>query len=88
MIEINQNHFCCRYKALAQQYQSMYPTLKIDIDGELLKLKVIKLKGNLKTFSCALCRSPCILFIIYVGFFAVYLFIFYLRTMLSRSSLW
>uniref|UniRef100_A0A3Q4H5G5 Adenylosuccinate synthetase n=1 Tax=Neolamprologus brichardi TaxID=32507 RepID=A0A3Q4H5G5_NEOBR len=31
--------FSERYKALAQQYQSMYPTLKIDIDGELLKLK-------------------------------------------------
>uniref|UniRef100_A0A668U3A4 Adenylosuccinate synthetase n=1 Tax=Oreochromis aureus TaxID=47969 RepID=A0A668U3A4_OREAU len=31
--------FSERYKALAKQYQSMYPTLKIDIDGELLKLK-------------------------------------------------
>lgn len=56
----------------------MYPTLKIDIDGELLKLKVIKLKGNLKTFSCALCRSPCILFIIYVGVFASFFILFFI----------
>ncbi|KAG7259805.1 hypothetical protein CRUP_032762, partial [Coryphaenoides rupestris] len=31
--------FSERYKVLAQQYKSMYPTLEIDIDGELIKLK-------------------------------------------------
>uniref|UniRef100_A0AAY4DMH8 Adenylosuccinate synthetase n=1 Tax=Denticeps clupeoides TaxID=299321 RepID=A0AAY4DMH8_9TELE len=31
--------FSERYKVLAQQYKSMYPTLEIDIDGELEKLK-------------------------------------------------
>lgn len=30
----------CRYKVLAQQYKAMYPTLEIDIKGELAKLKV------------------------------------------------
>uniref|UniRef100_W5NE90 Adenylosuccinate synthetase n=1 Tax=Lepisosteus oculatus TaxID=7918 RepID=W5NE90_LEPOC len=29
-----------RFKVLAQQYKSMYPTLEIDIDGELAKLKI------------------------------------------------
>lgn len=29
----------CRYKVLAQQYKAMYPTLEIDIKGELAKLK-------------------------------------------------
>ena len=29
-----------RYKVLAQQYKSMYPTLEIDVEGELLRLKV------------------------------------------------
>lgn len=29
-----------RYKNLASQYKSMYPSLEIDIDGELEKLKV------------------------------------------------
>ncbi|MEQ2215602.1 Adenylosuccinate synthetase isozyme 2 [Xenoophorus captivus] len=28
-----------RYKVLAQQYKAMYPTLEIDIEGELVKLK-------------------------------------------------
>ncbi|XP_038846857.1 adenylosuccinate synthetase isozyme 2-like [Salvelinus namaycush] len=32
--------FSERFKVLASQYQSMYPTLVIDIDGELSKLKV------------------------------------------------
>lgn len=27
---------------LAQQYKSMYPTLEIDIEGELVKLKVLR----------------------------------------------
>ncbi|XP_063047552.1 adenylosuccinate synthetase isozyme 2 [Engraulis encrasicolus] len=31
--------FSERYKLLAQQYKSMYPTLEVDIDGELEKLK-------------------------------------------------
>ncbi|KAM6956803.1 adenylosuccinate synthetase isozyme 2 [Aplochiton taeniatus] len=31
--------FSERYKALAQQYKDMYPTLEIDVEGELLKLK-------------------------------------------------
>uniref|UniRef100_A0A667YWE0 Adenylosuccinate synthetase n=1 Tax=Myripristis murdjan TaxID=586833 RepID=A0A667YWE0_9TELE len=31
--------FSERYKVLAQQYKAMYPTLEIDIDGELVKLK-------------------------------------------------
>ncbi|XP_039640662.1 adenylosuccinate synthetase isozyme 2 [Perca fluviatilis] len=31
--------FSERYKALAQQYKGMYPTLEIDIEGELIKLK-------------------------------------------------
>uniref|UniRef100_A0A4W6DKY6 Adenylosuccinate synthetase n=1 Tax=Lates calcarifer TaxID=8187 RepID=A0A4W6DKY6_LATCA len=31
--------FSERYKVLAQQYKSMYPTLEIDIEGELVKLK-------------------------------------------------
>ncbi|XP_007551276.1 adenylosuccinate synthetase isozyme 2 [Poecilia formosa] len=31
--------FSDRYKMLAQQYQAMYPTLEIDIEGELDKLK-------------------------------------------------
>lgn len=30
-----------RYKVLAQQYKAMYPTLEIDIEGELVKLKVL-----------------------------------------------
>lgn len=30
----------CRYKVLAHQYKAMYPTLEIDIEGELLRLKV------------------------------------------------
>ncbi len=29
---------------LAQQYKAMYPTLEIDIEGELVKLKVLKIK--------------------------------------------
>lgn len=34
---------CCssRYKVLAKQYKSMYPTLEMDVDGELAKLKVM-----------------------------------------------
>ncbi|KAG7462970.1 hypothetical protein MATL_G00190400 [Megalops atlanticus] len=32
--------FSERYKILAQQYKSMYPTLEVDIDGELEKLQV------------------------------------------------
>ncbi|XP_056464911.1 adenylosuccinate synthetase isozyme 2 isoform X1 [Gadus chalcogrammus] len=31
--------FSQRYKVLAQQYKSMYPTLEIDVEGELLRLK-------------------------------------------------
>uniref|UniRef100_A0AAQ5XES8 Adenylosuccinate synthetase n=1 Tax=Amphiprion ocellaris TaxID=80972 RepID=A0AAQ5XES8_AMPOC len=31
--------FSERYKVLAQQYKAMYPTLEIDIEGELVKLK-------------------------------------------------
>ncbi|CAL8362939.1 unnamed protein product [Boreogadus saida] len=31
--------FSQRYKVLAQQYKSMYPTLEIDMEGELLRLK-------------------------------------------------
>ena len=30
----------CRYKVLAHQYKAMYPTLEIDIEGELSRLKV------------------------------------------------
>lgn len=37
------NVACYRYKVLAQQYKAMYPTLEIDIEGELVKLKVIKI---------------------------------------------
>uniref|UniRef100_A0A8C6KBB2 Adenylosuccinate synthetase n=1 Tax=Nothobranchius furzeri TaxID=105023 RepID=A0A8C6KBB2_NOTFU len=33
------HQFSERYKVLAQQYKSMYPTLEIDIEGELVKLK-------------------------------------------------
>uniref|UniRef100_A0A8C8CKS9 Adenylosuccinate synthetase n=1 Tax=Oncorhynchus tshawytscha TaxID=74940 RepID=A0A8C8CKS9_ONCTS len=42
--------FSERFKVLASQYQSMYPTLEIDIDGELCKLKdyVEKLKHMVK----------------------------------------
>lgn len=43
------NVACYRYKALAQQYKGMYPTLEIDIEGELIKLKVI-LKKEEKQF--------------------------------------
>uniref|UniRef100_A0A6Q2YJF4 Adenylosuccinate synthetase n=1 Tax=Esox lucius TaxID=8010 RepID=A0A6Q2YJF4_ESOLU len=32
--------FSERFKVLASQYQSMYPSLKIDVDGELTRLKV------------------------------------------------
>uniref|UniRef100_A0A3Q4AZ54 Adenylosuccinate synthetase n=1 Tax=Mola mola TaxID=94237 RepID=A0A3Q4AZ54_MOLML len=32
-------HFSERYKVLAKQYKAMYPTLEIDIEGELVKLK-------------------------------------------------
>ncbi|XP_036402422.1 adenylosuccinate synthetase isozyme 2-like isoform X1 [Megalops cyprinoides] len=32
--------FSERYKILARQYKAMYPTLEVDIDGELEKLKV------------------------------------------------
>ncbi|XP_057705125.1 adenylosuccinate synthetase isozyme 2 isoform X2 [Corythoichthys intestinalis] len=32
-------HFSDRYKLLAQQYQAMYPSLQIDVEGELVKLK-------------------------------------------------
>ncbi|XP_054655509.1 adenylosuccinate synthetase isozyme 2 [Dunckerocampus dactyliophorus] len=32
-------HFSERYKVLAQQYQAMYPSLQIDVEGELVKLK-------------------------------------------------
>lgn len=38
---------CCRYKVLAQQYKAMYPTLEIDIEGELVKLKVIQLNRKI-----------------------------------------
>uniref|UniRef100_A0A672JMA9 Adenylosuccinate synthetase isozyme 2 n=1 Tax=Salarias fasciatus TaxID=181472 RepID=A0A672JMA9_SALFA len=31
--------FSERFKVLAQQYKSMYPTLEIDVEGELVKLK-------------------------------------------------
>ncbi|XP_072292896.1 adenylosuccinate synthetase isozyme 2 [Eucyclogobius newberryi] len=33
------DQFSQRYKALAKQYQDMYPTLEVDIEGELAKLK-------------------------------------------------
>uniref|UniRef100_A0A4W3JGY7 Adenylosuccinate synthetase n=1 Tax=Callorhinchus milii TaxID=7868 RepID=A0A4W3JGY7_CALMI len=33
------NEFRCRFKLLAQQYQSMFPSLKVDIEGQLNKLK-------------------------------------------------
>uniref|UniRef100_A0AAY4CK87 Adenylosuccinate synthetase isozyme 1 n=1 Tax=Denticeps clupeoides TaxID=299321 RepID=A0AAY4CK87_9TELE len=33
------NEFSIRFKNLVQQYQSMYPDLKVDIDGQLKKLK-------------------------------------------------
>ncbi|KAM9809286.1 adenylosuccinate synthetase isozyme 2 [Syngnathus typhle] len=32
-------HFSERYKVLARQYQAMYPSLHIDMDGELARLK-------------------------------------------------
>lgn len=31
---------------LAKQYKSMYPTLEMDVDGELEKLKVTSSEGN------------------------------------------
>lgn len=34
------NEFCQRFTVLANQYKSMYPSLEIDIEGELSKLKV------------------------------------------------
>lgn len=48
-----------RYKVLAQQYKAMYPTLEIDIDGELVKLKVteVKQKVLLETLSPPLCSN-------------------------------
>uniref|UniRef100_A0A3Q2QYN4 Adenylosuccinate synthetase n=1 Tax=Fundulus heteroclitus TaxID=8078 RepID=A0A3Q2QYN4_FUNHE len=33
------NQFSERYKVLAQQYKAMYPTLEINIEGELVRLK-------------------------------------------------
>lgn len=30
----------CRFKNLAHQHQSMFPSLEIDVDGQLKKLKV------------------------------------------------
>lgn len=30
----------CRFKNLAHQHQSMFPTLEIDIEGQLKRLKV------------------------------------------------
>ncbi|XP_072125661.1 adenylosuccinate synthetase isozyme 1 isoform X1 [Mobula birostris] len=33
------NDFSARFKLLAQQYQSMFPSLKIDVEGQLKKLK-------------------------------------------------
>lgn len=33
--------FFLRFKVLANQYKSIYPTLEIDIEGELQKLKVM-----------------------------------------------
>uniref|UniRef100_A0A674P597 Adenylosuccinate synthetase n=1 Tax=Takifugu rubripes TaxID=31033 RepID=A0A674P597_TAKRU len=33
------SQFSERYKVLAKQYKSMYPTLEMDVDGELAKLK-------------------------------------------------
>lgn len=52
---MNQNQsvllfFFYRYKVLAQQYKAMYPTLEIDIEGELVKLKVLEIK-NIKVFT-------------------------------------
>lgn len=38
---------CYRYKMLAQQYKAMYPTLEIDVEGELVKLKVKDIKHML-----------------------------------------
>lgn len=37
----------CRYKVLAQQYRDMYPTLEIDVDGELVRLKVTQFNWDL-----------------------------------------
>ena len=50
---------CSRYKVLARQYKSMYPTLEIDIEGELDKLKVIKTtrKTFLEALNCRLCSN-------------------------------
>lgn len=51
---------CYRYKVLARQYKSMYPTLEIDIEGELDRLKVIKTKQKktfLETLNCHLCSN-------------------------------
>lgn len=50
---------CFRYKALAQQYKAMYPTLEIDIDGELVKLKVTEVTQKVlsETLSPPLCSN-------------------------------
>lgn len=37
---LSEAFLCFRFKVLANQYKAIYPTLKIDIEGELEKLKV------------------------------------------------
>lgn len=37
---LSEAFFPFRFKVLANQYKAIYPTLKIDIEGELEKLKV------------------------------------------------
>lgn len=60
---------------LAQQYKAMYPTLEIDIEGELVKLKVTEVKQKVlfETLNPRLCSN-----VLCVDF----------RTMSSRSSPW
>lgn len=60
---------------LAQQYKAMYPTLEIDREGELVKLKVteVKQKNLLEILNPRLCSN---------------VLCFDFRTMWSRSSPW
>lgn len=61
---------------LAQQYKAMYPTLEIDVEGELVKLKVKDVKHMLpfqNHFILAFTLTFCV---------------FHVRTMRRRSSPW
>ena len=61
---------------MAQQYKGMYPTLVIDIEGELDKLKVVQAKQKkifLETLFSPVCSN---------------VFLLFFRTMWSGSSPW